>query len=63
MIDMELIFKVLPCIEEHKILFATDTVKGEALYWWNAQLGPNTTDYLVTISGITQEPILPIISF
>ena len=31
MIDMERIFRVLPCIEDQKILCASNTLKGEAL--------------------------------
>ena len=41
MIDMERIFRVSPCTDEQKILFATNTLKGEALHRWNTQLGPN----------------------
>ena len=36
--DMERIFRVLPCTDEQKILFATDTLRDEAQYWWSAQV-------------------------
>ena len=34
LLKIERVFKVLPCIDEHKVIFATFTFEGAALVWW-----------------------------
>ena len=33
-LDMERIFRALPCTEQQKVTFAADTLKGDAQRWW-----------------------------